>query len=92
LKYLAAPSIAPPNLGPMVKRPVTKHEIKSFPALAVTRVLWAPLTAGPWSATVLITVSIKSVAHLGKRFLNQSRVKTSATENPVSGVARELMG
>ena len=70
LKYLAASSIAPPNLGPIVKRPVTSDSTTLFPALAVTFELCAPLTAGPWSATVLITVSIKSVAHFGYCFFN----------------------
>ena len=48
-----------------VSRPVTSALMMSLPARAVTRALWAPLTAGPWSATVLITVSRKSVAHFG---------------------------
>jgi hypothetical protein len=43
----AAPSRAPPNLDPMVKRPLTRALMRSFPALVVMMVFMAPDTAGP---------------------------------------------
>lgn len=43
----AAPSRAPPNLSPIVNKPETRAEIKSFPALVVIMVFIAPETAGP---------------------------------------------
>jgi len=39
LKYLAAPSIAPPKRGPIVKRPVTSDSTTDLPARAVTLAL-----------------------------------------------------
>ncbi len=43
----AAPSRAPPNREPMVKRPATSEDIKSLPARVVMIVFMAPDTAGP---------------------------------------------
>ena len=43
----AAPSRAPPNREPMVKRPATSDEIRSLPARVVMIVFIAPETAGP---------------------------------------------
>ena len=49
-KKRAASSMAPPKRGPMVSSPETRQLIRSLPARAVTIVLWAPDTQGPWSA------------------------------------------
>jgi hypothetical protein len=46
-KYVAAPSIAPPNLGQIVVKPAISDDFKSFPALAVIIAFVAPDTAGP---------------------------------------------
>ena len=50
----------------MVSNPEAKHETKSFPARAQTMVLCAPLTAGPWSAVTIRTISKNLVAYFGK--------------------------
>lgn len=49
----------------IVKRPDVRQEMRSFPALAHTIVLWAPDTAGPWSAVTIKHISINFVAYLG---------------------------
>lgn len=46
----------------IVNKPETKDDIKSFPARAHTIVLWAPLTAGPWSAVIIKHISINLFA------------------------------
>ena len=71
--------MAPPNRGPMVSRPETRQEIKSLPARAVTMVLWAPDTHGPWSAHSTTHISMNLVAYRGSRRLNQSSPMASAT-------------
>jgi hypothetical protein len=48
--------------------PATSDEIRSLPARAVTMVLCAPDTAGPWSAIIWITSSMNSQAYLGMAF------------------------
>lgn len=58
----AAPSRAPPNREPMVKRPETSAEIRSLPARVVMIVFMAPETAGPWSAVSMSTISRKRAA------------------------------
>mmetsp|Transcript_18636 Transcript_18636/g.34534 ORF Transcript_18636/g.34534 Transcript_18636/m.34534 type:complete len:200 (-) Transcript_18636:1059-1658(-) len=70
VKSLAASSRAPPKRGPMVRRPEVSEEIKSLPARAHTMVLCAPDTAGPWSAVIISTISIKVAAYSGRRRLN----------------------
>mmetsp|Transcript_22827 Transcript_22827/g.64822 ORF Transcript_22827/g.64822 Transcript_22827/m.64822 type:complete len:270 (-) Transcript_22827:693-1502(-) len=76
LNMRAASSSAPPKRGPMVSRPETRDEMRSLPARAHTMVLWAPDTAGPWSAVIMRTISIKVVAYSGRRRLNHSRPMT----------------
>jgi hypothetical protein len=46
-KYVAAQSIAPPNLGQIVVKPAIKDDFRSFQALAVIMALVAHETAGP---------------------------------------------
>jgi hypothetical protein len=46
-KYVAAQSIAQPNLGQIVVKPAINDDFKSFPALAVIIAFVAPETAGP---------------------------------------------
>jgi hypothetical protein len=46
-KYVAAPSIAQPNLGQIVVKPAMSEDFKSFPALAVIIAFVAHETAGP---------------------------------------------
>jgi len=41
----------------IVRRPDVREETRSLPALAVTIVLWAPDTAGPWSADTMRHIS-----------------------------------
>mmetsp|Transcript_67318 Transcript_67318/g.194950 ORF Transcript_67318/g.194950 Transcript_67318/m.194950 type:complete len:246 (+) Transcript_67318:235-972(+) len=76
---LAASSKAPPKRGPIVKRPLHRAEIKSFPARAVTMVLWAPLTAGPWSAVTIKIISMNLVQCSGRRRRNHKRESTPPT-------------
>lgn len=40
-------------------------ETRSLPALAQTMVLWAPDTAGPWSAVTIRHISMNWQAYLG---------------------------
>ncbi|CAB3262431.1 unnamed protein product [Arctia plantaginis] len=49
----------------MVSRPLTTEEMRSLPARAVTMVLCAPDTAGPWSAHTITTSSKNLHAHSG---------------------------
>lgn len=49
VKSAAAPSRAPPNRSPIVKRPATRDETRSFPARVVMIVVIAPDTAGPFT-------------------------------------------
>ena len=72
LKYLAASSIAPPNRGPMVRRPEHKEEMMSLPARAVTMELCAPDTAGPWSAQRMMASSMNFVISVGSFFLKNN--------------------
>lgn len=46
----------------MVNNPDTRDDTRSFPALVQTMVLWAPDTAGPWSAVTIKHISKKVVA------------------------------
>ena len=54
--------MAPPNLGPIVSKPLATEDIRSLPALAATIALCAPETAGPWSAVTIMAISINLVA------------------------------
>jgi len=54
----AAPSIAPPKRGPIVRSPAVREDTISFPARAVIIVFVAPETAGPWSERSIRTVSM----------------------------------
>jgi len=49
----------------MVRRPDVREDTRSFPALAVTIVLWAPDTAGPWSAVTIRHISRNLQAYAG---------------------------
>lgn len=49
----------------MVRRPEVRLEMRSLPALAQTMVLWAPETAGPWSAVTIRHISMNWQAYLG---------------------------
>lgn len=49
----------------MVRRPEVRLEIRSLPARAQTIVLWAPETAGPWSAVTMRHISMNWQAYLG---------------------------
>ena len=42
-----------------------REDTRSFPALAVTIVLWAPDTAGPWSAVTIRHISRNLQAYVG---------------------------
>ena len=75
----AAPSSAPPKRGPTVSKPEASDDTRSLPALAATIVLWAPATAGPWSAVTISTISTNFVAYAGSRFLNHSKHNTPPT-------------
>jgi hypothetical protein len=46
-KYVAAPSIAQPNLGQIVVKPAISDDFRSFQALAVIIAFVAHETAGP---------------------------------------------
>mmetsp|Transcript_23113 Transcript_23113/g.64130 ORF Transcript_23113/g.64130 Transcript_23113/m.64130 type:complete len:246 (+) Transcript_23113:421-1158(+) len=72
----AASSSAPPKRGPMVSKPLHKAETKSFPARAVTIVLCAPLTAGPWSAVTMRIISMNLVHSLGSCRRNHRSERT----------------
>lgn len=52
----------------IVSRPDTREEMRSLPARAQTMVLWAPLTAGPWSAVSIRQSSKNLFAYSGRRF------------------------
>jgi hypothetical protein len=69
-KYFPAPSIAQPNLGPIVASPEISPDFKSFPAREVIIVLVAPETAGQWSAKSMIIVFINLRAYSGKSLLS----------------------
>mmetsp|Transcript_23277 Transcript_23277/g.49570 ORF Transcript_23277/g.49570 Transcript_23277/m.49570 type:complete len:212 (-) Transcript_23277:989-1624(-) len=75
----AASSRAPPKRGPMVRRPLHRAETKSLPARAVTMVLWAPLTAGPWSAVTSRIISMNLQHSGGNCRRNQRRASTPPT-------------
>mmetsp|Transcript_2379 Transcript_2379/g.5345 ORF Transcript_2379/g.5345 Transcript_2379/m.5345 type:complete len:246 (-) Transcript_2379:1118-1855(-) len=75
----AASSRAPPNLGPMVSSPLQSDDTRSFPARALTMVLWAPLTAGPWSAVTIKTISMNFAQAGGSCRRNQSNETTPPT-------------
>lgn len=49
----------------IVRRPEVRLETRSLPALAQTMVLWAPDTAGPWSAVTIRHISMNWQAYLG---------------------------
>lgn len=49
----------------MVSRPDVRLEMRSLPARAQTMVLWAPDTAGPWSAVTIRHISMNWQAYLG---------------------------
>mmetsp|Transcript_65820 Transcript_65820/g.170881 ORF Transcript_65820/g.170881 Transcript_65820/m.170881 type:complete len:246 (-) Transcript_65820:985-1722(-) len=72
----AASSKAPPNRGPIVSRPLHNADTKSLPARAVTIVLWAPLTAGPWSAVTMRIISMNLVHARGSCLRNHKSDKT----------------
>mmetsp|Transcript_46286 Transcript_46286/g.122861 ORF Transcript_46286/g.122861 Transcript_46286/m.122861 type:complete len:270 (-) Transcript_46286:2429-3238(-) len=76
---LAASSRAPPKRGPMVNKPLHNEETRSLPARAETMVLWAPLTAGPWSAVTIKIISINFVHWTGNCLLNHKRDNTPPT-------------
>lgn len=69
-QYFPAPSMAPPNLGPMVVSPAMSEDLRSFPALAVTIAFVAPETAGPWSAISTRIVLRKLHAYSGSSLLS----------------------
>mmetsp|Transcript_115199 Transcript_115199/g.372315 ORF Transcript_115199/g.372315 Transcript_115199/m.372315 type:complete len:246 (+) Transcript_115199:336-1073(+) len=73
---LAASSSAPPKRGPIVRRPLQRADTKSLPARAVTMVLCAPLTAGPWSAVTMRIISINFVHSFGNCRRNHSSDRT----------------
>mmetsp|Transcript_89829 Transcript_89829/g.249786 ORF Transcript_89829/g.249786 Transcript_89829/m.249786 type:complete len:246 (-) Transcript_89829:277-1014(-) len=75
----AASSKAPPNRGPMVSSPLQSDDTRSFPARALTMVLWAPLTAGPWSAVTIKTISMNFAQAGGSCRRNQSNETTPPT-------------
>ena len=52
----------------MVSRPETRDDTRSFPALAVTMVLCAPDTAGPWSAETIRHISMNLQAYVGNLY------------------------
>mmetsp|Transcript_39488 Transcript_39488/g.53635 ORF Transcript_39488/g.53635 Transcript_39488/m.53635 type:complete len:210 (-) Transcript_39488:1144-1773(-) len=83
---LAASSRAPPNRGPMVRRPEQRAETRSFPALEATMVLCAPLTAGPWSAVTMRTISINLHAYGGSLRRNHRRDNTPPTPSSSSKI------
>eukprot|EP01139_Manchomonas_bermudensis_P023585 Amastigsp_a841279_504.p3 type:complete len:227 gc:universal Amastigsp_a841279_504:1755-1075(-) len=83
-KCRAAPSIAPPNRGPMVSSPDATQLTRSLPARAATMVLCAPETHGPWSAVSTITISMNLDAHGGSSRLNHSSEITSPIPRPDS--------
>mmetsp|Transcript_16763 Transcript_16763/g.23477 ORF Transcript_16763/g.23477 Transcript_16763/m.23477 type:complete len:221 (+) Transcript_16763:378-1040(+) len=74
--FLAASSRAPPNRGPMVNKPEHREETRSLPALAATMVLWAPETAGPWSAVTMSTISMNLLKYDGSFRRNQRSPST----------------
>ncbi len=46
-----------PHLSPTVRSPEAREDTRSLPARAATMVLWAPETAGPWSAVTIRHIS-----------------------------------
>ena len=74
----------------MVSRPLQRAEMRSLPARAVTIVLCAPETAGPWSAVTMSTISMNLVAYGGRRRRNHS--SESAPPTPRSSLKTWLMG
>mmetsp|Transcript_92896 Transcript_92896/g.289047 ORF Transcript_92896/g.289047 Transcript_92896/m.289047 type:complete len:217 (-) Transcript_92896:100-750(-) len=73
---LAASSSAPPKRGPIVSKPLQRADTRSLPARAVTIVLCAPLTAGPWSAVTMRIISMNFVHSLGSCRRNQRSEST----------------
>lgn len=49
-------------------------ETRSFPALAQTIVLWAPDTAGPWSAVTIKHISMNWQAYFGSLSKKEAEV------------------
>ena len=49
----------------IVSKPDVRLEMRSLPALAQTIVLWAPETAGPWSAVTIMHISMNLEAYGG---------------------------
>mmetsp|Transcript_70289 Transcript_70289/g.147147 ORF Transcript_70289/g.147147 Transcript_70289/m.147147 type:complete len:246 (+) Transcript_70289:206-943(+) len=86
----AASSKAPPNLGPMVRSPLQSAEMRSLPARAVTMVLCAPLTAGPWSAVTIKIISMNLQQAGGSCLRNHSSDKVPPM--PMSFLKTSLMG
>mmetsp|Transcript_115201 Transcript_115201/g.372322 ORF Transcript_115201/g.372322 Transcript_115201/m.372322 type:complete len:217 (-) Transcript_115201:364-1014(-) len=79
LNIFAASSKAPPKRGPTVRRPEAKAETRSLPARAVTMALCAPLTAGPWSAVTMRTISMNLQQASGNRRRNHRSESTPPT-------------
>lgn len=65
----------------MVRRPEVRLEMRSLPARAQTIVLWAPETAGPWSAVTIRHISMNWQAYLG----NLRRKTTTTTAMMLRG-------
>mmetsp|Transcript_31995 Transcript_31995/g.62982 ORF Transcript_31995/g.62982 Transcript_31995/m.62982 type:complete len:246 (-) Transcript_31995:2481-3218(-) len=86
----AASSSAPPNLGPIVSRPLQSADTRSFPALAVTIVLCAPLTAGPWSAVTIKIISMNFIHSVGNCRRNHNNESTPPM--PISCWKTSVMG
>mmetsp|Transcript_64000 Transcript_64000/g.177903 ORF Transcript_64000/g.177903 Transcript_64000/m.177903 type:complete len:228 (-) Transcript_64000:442-1125(-) len=80
----AASSRAPPKRGPIVRSPLQSDETKSLPAREETIVLCAPLTAGPWSAVTIKTMSMKFVHSAGSCLRNQRSESTPPTPMSLS--------
>mmetsp|Transcript_106638 Transcript_106638/g.281276 ORF Transcript_106638/g.281276 Transcript_106638/m.281276 type:complete len:246 (+) Transcript_106638:497-1234(+) len=76
LNIFAASSSAPPKRGPMVSRPLQRADTRSLPARAVTMVLCAPLTAGPWSPVTMRIISMNLVHAGGNWRRNHSSDRT----------------
>lgn len=60
-------------------------EIRSLPARAQTMVLWAPETAGPWSAVTMRHISMNWQAYLGNL-----RREATAQAMMLRGVPQEI--
>jgi len=60
----------------MVRRPDTREDTRSLPARAQTIVLWAPETAGPWSAVTIRHISKNLLTYGGRGRWNHRREMT----------------